>query len=62
MKKKSISLKLDLETHRRLDQVQEQEAYKFSLPKRRRKEDVAADILRLGINEFVRVHELDIKI
>jgi len=58
--KKSIILRLDIETHRLLERIQLAEAEKFSYPKSRRKEDLAEDILELGISEYTKTHKLKI--
>lgn len=62
METKSITLKLDLDTHRRIERIQEAEADQLSFVTRRRKEDLAADILKAGLKPFANLHELTVNL
>ena len=59
---KGIRLHLDLETHKWIEKIQFAELSKFDYLERRKKEDIAADILKIGIQEFIKTHDLDIRL
>ncbi len=55
----SIFLELDLDIHEQLAKIQRAEAVKFN-KRKRRKDDLLEDIIRHGMKEFVKIHELEI--
>ena len=60
--KKWTRLLLDIDTHTKIEKIQLAESEKFYLPMKRTKQDVMEDCLKLGMKEFVKIHELDIKL
>ena len=60
--KKGIRLHLDLELHEWLEKIQLSEKIKFSYPTKRKKEEVAEDVLKNGIQYYIKIHNLDIKL
>ena len=56
--KKSIELKLELSDHAKLEAIQLAEYLKFGYLKKRRKEVLAVDIFKIGMNEFKKIHQL----
>jgi len=59
---KWIRVYADHETHEWLEKIQLAEKSKFSYIKKRRKEVIAADVIKVGIAEFIKQHKLDIKL
>ena len=59
---KWIRVSTDLETHRWLEKIQDAECDQFSYLKKRRKEVIAADVLKIGIAEYIKTHQLNIKL
>jgi len=62
MVKKWTKILLDLKTHRWLEKIQDAEVDRFGWLKRRKKEDIIEDCLKLGIKEFIKTHDLNIKL
>jgi len=59
---KGVNVRLDIETHRKIEHVRIAEGDKFNLPVLRRKETICEDLIALGLRVFIKVHELDVKI
>jgi len=59
---KWIRVHADHETHEWLERIQIAEKQKFSYLKKRRKEVIAADVVKVGIAEFIKLHNLNIKL
>ena len=60
--KKGIRLHLDLDIHEWLEKIQLSEKIKFSYPTKRKKEEVAEDVIKNGIQHYIKTHDLNIKL
>ena len=59
---KWIRIRTDLEVHDWLEKIQVAEKSKFSYLKKRRKEEIASDVLKEGIASYIKSHQLEIKL
>ena len=55
-------INLGLETHRWLEKIQDAEIDKFGFVQKRRKEQIIADVLKVGIPEFIKQNGLNVKL
>lgn len=59
---KWTKLQLDFETHNLIQKIQIAEMERFSYIEKRNMDAIMMDALKIGLREFVKIHELDIKL